>query len=572
MSGTPPAPDNLTVPISRRDLWIDLVWLTILAGWCTTWCVTAAAKTGATFDEPFYMEAGLENWRSGKPAKTSTNGVMFLPVKVATAPLYAQENRTGKELSHAEAIALLPRARMMTLGWLGILILTAMRLGKFAGGPWAGRLAAGLIAADPTFLAHSSLATTDISVTATLMALTLYASTGQGRGWLQRIVLPGFCFGIAVMCKLSALLYGGYILVALEVMYRLASGELAKPAGAGLGAWGLKVAKTVTRSVLAVAAIIAVGIGLAILVTGIPDQGTRPMAEVAKSIPRSEPLKPRYDRFAEEYDQVPYAVVAFAFQWWHNSSGRPAFLNGTYYPEGCWFHFPVLMAMKIPLPVMVLGLAALLRFRRAFNPFMVVALVLAFVTLTAKLQIGVRLVLPVIAMGYVAVAVGVVRGFGRCGAWGGLVAVALITATSLWVWPYGLGYLNQLAGGPQAAPDRVSDSNLDWGQGIPDLLEWHKANGEPEIALWYFGTDPLAWKPPFSPIAPEKAAIANGDDLRQFVGPRILAVGTTVISLHPDAPPSKRAILEYLRTVKPLARTPTFVIYDFRNPPGPQPK
>jgi len=208
----------------------------------------------------------------------------------------------------------------------------------------------------------------------------------------------------------------------------------------------------------------------------------------------------------------------------------------------------------------------LFRFRRAFNPFVLAALLLTCVTLTANLQIGVRLVLPVIAMGYLAVAIGVVRGFGRCGVVAGFVAVAVTAAISAWVWPHGLGYLNQLAGGPSAAPSRVSDSNLDWGQGIPDLLEWQKAHGEPEIALWYFGTDPAAWKAPFVPIAPEHAPIANGDDFRRFVGPRLLAVGTTVMTLHPEATPSKREAIGYLRTQRPVGRTPTFVIYDFREP------
>jgi len=564
MSSAPVVADTPSGQPGRRDLWIDLLWLAVLAVWCTSWCVTSAARTGATYDEPFYLEAGISNWRHGKTEGTSTNGVMFLPVNVATLPLHIHEKQSGETVSTPELITHLPRARLMTLGWLAILVLSAMRLGQTFGGPWAGRLAAGLIAADPTFLAHSSIATTDISVSATLLALTLYAYLGQTGGWLQRVLLPGFCFGIAVMCKLSALLYGGVILVAIEVIHWVASGELLRPAGASIGEWLRRVAGRITRSVLVVAAIIGIGIGIAILVTGFPDRGTRPMADVLKAIPKTDPQRERYQRYADEYDQVPYAVVAFAFQMWHNSTGRPAFLNGTYYPEGCWYHFPVLLSMKIPVPVMLLALGVLLRIRRAFNPVMSIALVLLMVTLTAKLQTGIRLVLPVVALGYVAVAVGVVRGYGRCGAYAGCVAVALIAATSVWVWPHGLGYLNQLAGGPSAAPERVADSNLDWGQGIPDLLEWHKANGEPRIMLWYFGTDPAAWKSPFMPIGPERATITSGGDLRRLVGPNYLAVSTSVLSLHPDISPSKRAAVDYLRTVTPAARTPTFVIYDFR--------
>ena len=87
-------------------------------------------------------------------------GVMPLPPDVVTIPLALHERETGERLEAEQKIALLNRARAMTLGWLWLLVFSAWRLGSTAGGPWAGRLASGLIAADPNFLAHASLATT----------------------------------------------------------------------------------------------------------------------------------------------------------------------------------------------------------------------------------------------------------------------------------------------------------------------------------------------------------------------------------------------------------------------------
>ena len=43
---------------------VDVVWFLLLAGGSSAYCVTAAAKLGATFDEPFYVTTGLESWRS----------------------------------------------------------------------------------------------------------------------------------------------------------------------------------------------------------------------------------------------------------------------------------------------------------------------------------------------------------------------------------------------------------------------------------------------------------------------------------------------------------------------------
>ncbi|MBA4188002.1 MAG: hypothetical protein C0467_08280 [Planctomycetaceae bacterium] len=567
MSGTPASVDGQPVATGRRDLWIDLAWFAILAVWSAAWCLTAADRIGATFDEPFYLGTALDRSPQGLVGVTAINGVMPLPVMTATIPVRLHEWRTGTQLEEkntVELIKLLGAARGTNLFWFWLLIFAAMRLGRATAGPWAGRIAAALIAADPNFLAHASLATTDIAVTAALVGFTWAVSVGRGGGWWRRVVLPGLWFGVAVLCKLSALLYGGVIIVALEVLYRISSGALVRPTGAGYGAWGLQIAGATLRSVLSVAAVIAVGVVVTIVVFGFPPPGHAPLSQIAPKIPDSEPLKPRYTALAAKYDPVPYAVAAFAFQLWHNSTGRPSYLNGTYYPEGWRFHFPVLMAMKIPVAALLLGLVALLRMRRGFSPLVVVALALVAVSLTAKLQIGVRLVLPAIALGYIAVAVAVVRGFARCGVWLGVLTVVAVAATSVWVWPYGLGYLNQLAGGPSAAAARVSDSNLDWGQGIPDLLAWHKANGEPPIKLWYFGTDPAAWQPPFTQIGPERAAITNGDELKRLVGPHYLAVGTTILSLHPELTASKREAVAYLRTLTPVARTSTFVIYDLR--------
>src|SRR5256885_16803664 len=37
---------------------------------------------------------------------------------------------------------------------------------------------------------------------------------------------------------------------------------------------------------------------------------------------------------------------------------------------------------------------------------------------------------------------------------------------------------------------RLSGSNYDWGQGLPDLGKWQQEHGVEEVNVWYFGTDP----------------------------------------------------------------------------------
>lgn len=586
---SPPAPE-LPAPPSpvggRR--WLDALWLALLAGWSAAWCLTASPEVGVTYDEPFYLDAGLEAWRGwvredGKPRRfdheyAAVHGVVPLPPDLVTIPLFIRERQAGKPFKSEEKIDRLHGARAVTLGWFWLLIGSAWRLGRAAGGPWAGRIASGLVAADPNFLAHATLATTDVAVSAALGAFARAVYAGRGGGWWGRVVLPGLWFGVAALCKLSGLLYGGLILVALEVSHRFATGALSRPEGASLGRWARKAAGATARSVLSATGVIAIGIALAVAYFGMPPEGDRTFAKMVKEIPRGDPYRAKYAEWAAEAGRVPHAVTAFAFQWWSNSRGRPAFLDGTYYPEGDRWFFPVLLSMKLPVPVFLLALAALARPRALANPLSLAALLTFAVLLKANLQTGVRLALPVVALGYLALATALARGYPRRAPWIGLPAVVAVALTSAWVWPHGMGYLNQLWGGPRAAPRLVSDSNLDWGQGVPELNDWHEANGRPPLVVWYFGVDLRYFQrwpgDPGRPFqffhlelhrTPRGTPIENGRDLREAVGPQLLAVSETLFTLHPDETPPKVAALDYLRTRKPLARTTTFVIYDFRD-------
>jgi hypothetical protein len=54
--------------------------------------------------------------------------------------------------------------------------------------------------------------------------------------------------------------------------------------------------------------------------------------------------------------------------------------------------------------------------------------------------------------------------------------------------PDQLTYFNELAGGPEAAPFLLDDSNVDWGQDLPALAEWQRRHPEAKpLRLAYFG-------------------------------------------------------------------------------------
>ena len=95
---------------SRWD-WGGLFLAIVLS---SAWCISAAAQLGATFDEPTYVAAGLDRWRTGRIGGLMRLGTMPLPVDVATLPLYVIERVRGVPF----AITTDERSRPIELGAL----------------------------------------------------------------------------------------------------------------------------------------------------------------------------------------------------------------------------------------------------------------------------------------------------------------------------------------------------------------------------------------------------------------------------------------------------------------------
>ncbi len=133
---------------------------------------------------------------------------------------------------------------------------------------------------------------------------------------------------------------------------------------------------------------------------------------------------------------------------------------------------------RLPLATLILIVASFvlcrvgspLRLRGVFFLVVPVVLVLAAAT-AARINIGIRLVLLVYPLLYVAAARMATVRIGRnwMVPWLTGVLAALSAISSLRVAPYELSYFNELAGGPAGGLHYLSDSNLDWGQGLRGL-------------------------------------------------------------------------------------------------------
>jgi hypothetical protein len=188
-------------------------------------------------------------------------------------------------------------------------------------------------------------------------------------------------------------------------------------------------------------------------------------------------------------------------------------------------------------------------------------------------QIGIRLLLPLVALLWLALAASAVRtiaslgvGWRRRGLLAGMAAaVALLAMDAASIWPHGLAYVSPLWGGARDGYRLVSDSNYDWGQGVPELAEWQQRSSA-DLAVWYFGTDPAFRRLPFTEVPLHQLPVAGWDDLhRHLKGRSYLAVSTTLLhgcAMNAD----HRRAAALLRQLTPVGRTTTFLIYDLDQP------
>lgn len=520
---------------------------------------TASSRAiGPTFDETTYVAEGLAVFRTGSHAGLMKLGTMPLPVDVATAPLSLAERLGGAAFDPREDLdVLLPLARAGALPFLALLLVNGMRLARRIGGDAAGRLAVLLLAAEPALLAHASLATTDVAVTALLLGQLEAFLAGRGAPLGRRVLVPGLWAAAALAAKASAVAFGPLLLLAAELHRLRAEGRLP------LRREALAALRPFARDLAAIAGVALLG---AVLYCG---SDFRPEKSfVAWAVQQEGPAGPALRAVASGLRVFPNALEGIARQLKHNVLGHGVYLLGSSRPRAVPWYFPAALLLKLT-PAVLLGLAALLALRpRALaSPAGFAALALLSFSFAFRVQIGVRLVLPLVALLLVALAAGgasAVREAGRRRAAVGAVVLLVplaAAASSARALPDTLLYTNPLGGGTERGYRALSDSNYDWGQGLPALRAFCAARRLEGIDVWYFGTDPAIERPPFRRVdllQPPRASLA---EVAASLHGDLLAVGTT-LAFGAYVPEPLPPWLVALRARPPAAHASTFLVWD----------
>ena len=337
----------------------------------------------------------------------------------------------------------LARARMPNLLFVAIAVIGIAYWARHLFTPGAGLLAALIFASLPPVLAHGGLATTDMALTAMMIAA-LYALTlvlachperseGPGRAALEARPLPrhpspgslatlGMTLALGALAKYSFLVYfPACALVLLLVRRRFPFTKLV---------WALAIA-------------------VALVWIAIPPQHFLAGIE---SVRTQTQHAPRGILFGEVKD------------------------------GGWWYYFPVALFFKTPIPFLILALAGL---RKRLELALLAAAILA-IAMTSHINIGVRHVLPI----YAPLAILAAVAFRR--RWLQIALVAWLVVGSAFAHPDYLAWFNAFAG---KEPHRIlNDSNLDWGQDALRLARVARNEKIPHI------TTSLPWGPPLDRI------------------------------------------------------------------------
>jgi 4-amino-4-deoxy-L-arabinose transferase-like glycosyltransferase len=495
----------------------------LLAALACTLCVSTYHIFGNFWDEPEHIAAGLvlidrgeylyDNQHPPLARLAAAIGPYLAGARFHGEPMPIGEAQ-GRDLlynSPASYDTILTLARLGMLPFLVLLLAASWLWVRRWYGARAALLTLAFLVSTPVVLGHAAVVALDVPVTATTI-LTLYLllrwfESPSGASGFRL----GLAAGLAAATKMSAVPFIGVAalsLIALRLLF-LRRAPLTWMLPRRLGSAALA---------LALCVVVMIGIyGPKLVYLTTPDLAPSPALDFLTG--HHGALHDLAYRVAARV-RVPLGFLMVPTNFlgveWHNEHGHLSYLLGRTDLNGWWYFYPVALAVKTPLPLLLLGLGglALLAVRGwrgedifVMGPTICFVSILVFCCLYSHINIGVRHVLiayPLLAIG---------AGYALDSAWEhwqAPLARAALAALLAWqlailatAYPDYLAYFNPLAGDH---PERILvDSDLDWGgQDLRRLEQVLAARGVQQLGLGYKGTADLSREalPPYTLLKP----------------------------------------------------------------------
>jgi hypothetical protein len=411
-----------------------------------------------TIDEPIHLGAGIEWLTAGTYNGDFSHPPLARAMAAIAVTLGGAKAQPADSAIHEGLLIYGNGAhydRMLALSRLGILPLFWVACAAVffwawrAGGGGAAVAATLAFTTIPPVLAHAGLVTTDMAATAFCAAAAFCTLVWSERPTGGRSLMFGLVLGLGVLSKFSFLVY----LPAAWMLWL---------------AWRRPSLATVRG--YARPALIAAITGCLIVWAGY-------RFTLAFPVP------------------APKFWEGIGLLWQHNAEGHNSYILGQRHKTGVWFFFPVTLAIKTPLALFGLALAALWRRPRGLGAPALYCLAILLVAMSSRINIGVRHVLPLYA------GLAVIAGCAAAAVWR---TRARLMVPALFVWqivsgathhPDYISYTNEIAGDhPEAF---IAESDLDWGQDMHRVGDFLHRMGATEVSFTPYNVTYLEYGHPF---------------------------------------------------------------------------
>jgi 4-amino-4-deoxy-L-arabinose transferase-like glycosyltransferase len=221
------------------------------------------------------------------------------------------------------------------------------------------------------------------------------------------------------------------------------------------------------------------------------------------------------------------------------------------------WYFPLAWAIKFPIALQlaaVAGLIACLRRPRRPEAAIVwgIALWLALLACRSSIQIGFRHMLPALPLLILGGGFALERWKPRVTAW---LLAACVAGESLWVYPNGISYFNEWIGGPKNGWKYLADSNIDWGQNLPELMDYIRRHNLQQVHLTVATLDPAVRYENWQALVEEPYPFGDSwtGPTHWIARPGVYAIAANVL-VGMGAAPKDRDYFAALREREPDAR------------------
>jgi tetratricopeptide (TPR) repeat protein len=491
--------------ISRRIRLV--VGVTLLLAVMAAELALSARQQSQTFDEAAHIFAGYRYWTTfdfgANPEHpplvklVAAIPLLRLPLRVPSIPIdlfKLVEYKTGREFLYGnDANVLLWRARMAAAVFTICLALTVFLVAYSMWGEGPAFLALTLLVFEPNLLAHGALVTTDVGVTFGFILAVGAFYFYLKKPSVLRLCGAGIAAGICLGAKHSGILI-------FPMLFVLALAELLSLRDPATKKFPAGIARDTLFQAASLAAIAAISIAVLWSFYGFR-YAARP-SDLA--------MKPTFAEFVNLLGSNSSAILQ-QIAHWHllpesylyglvDIFAQPTLATivmGKFFPSAQWFYFPAVFTIKSTLAFLMLCFLAPLcvalwgkQFRRELLFLVIPIAIYLAVAMSSGDNHGIRHLLPVFPFVIIIVSFAAWNLATRHRALAVLLGVLVVCHawSSVRAFPNYIPYANELWGGSAKSYQLVTDSDVDWGQGLTALKQYIDQRQIKKCWLAYFGS------------------------------------------------------------------------------------